>query len=381
MIETMRKAKSLSYVSHYKLEVEGRTVRECNYRVWLKKPNYFRVETENTSLAMMLFTGKKGGTLIGDGETLWIYWPEGPPRMSLEDKDDRQTRLKSYMTKPAPPGGHSIGHEVGVLGTGLTLLTLDPSTFHGHTDSAQKFADGVKGLGVEKVGTEDCDKIEVSIMNGQRSRCFWLSQRDRLPRKLKEIVRVRQDLIQFEEWSSVTLDADIPDTMFAWKPPEGWQEWRMPSSEEYLLKPGAEAPDFDLASAGEERIKLSELRGRIVLLTIWKVGCPTCREDMSGLQKLHMKYKDKGLVIVGLNVVDDKKVALEFIADNHATFPNALDTSDAAKKVCHRDYGAFAVPAYYIIGRDGRIVEGWLGDKGGLSRANTVLRNLGINVP
>ena len=80
MIETMRTAKSLSYVSNYRAEREGRTVRECNYRVWLKKPNYFRVESENTSPAVVLLLGKLGGTLIGDGKTLWIYWPEGRPR-------------------------------------------------------------------------------------------------------------------------------------------------------------------------------------------------------------------------------------------------------------------------------------------------------------
>ena len=238
MIETMRTAKSLSYVSSYRTEVEGRTITQCNYRVWLKKPNYFRVESERTSLLAILVFGKKGGTLIGDGKTLWIYWPEGRLSFGPDDKDDRQTRLKSYMTKAAPPGGHSIGHEAALLFTGISVLALDPSTFHGYTDSLQEYVDGVKGLGVEKVGTEDCDKIEVSIMKGQRSRYFWLSNRDHLPRKLKEIVRLRQNWAMFEEWSSVTLDADIPDTMFAWKPPEGWQEWRPPSSEERLLKPG-----------------------------------------------------------------------------------------------------------------------------------------------
>ena len=46
MIEAMRKAKSLSYVSHYTWEEEGKVVRDCTYRAWLKKPNYFRVEAE-----------------------------------------------------------------------------------------------------------------------------------------------------------------------------------------------------------------------------------------------------------------------------------------------------------------------------------------------
>ena len=47
MINAMRKADSLSYVSHYTWEAKGRVIGDCTYRVWLKKPNYFRVEAES----------------------------------------------------------------------------------------------------------------------------------------------------------------------------------------------------------------------------------------------------------------------------------------------------------------------------------------------
>ncbi len=62
---------------------------------------------------------------------------------------------------------------------------IDPSTFHGYTDSLQPYLDGVKSLGSEKFGDEDCDKIEVSIMKHQRSWYLWLSRSDHLPRKLQ----------------------------------------------------------------------------------------------------------------------------------------------------------------------------------------------------
>jgi outer membrane lipoprotein-sorting protein len=277
MIEAMRKANSLSYVSHYKWEAKGMVHGDCIYRVWLKKPNFFRVETESTSLAVTLLYGKRGGILIGDGNTLWIHWPQGRPQMfgpegSVKDKDDQQARLKSYMTKPAPLARHSIGHEVGILGAGMSMPILDPSTFHGYTDSLQPYLDGVKSLGTEKVGTEDCDKIEVSIMKGQRSWYLSLSQKDHLPRKLKQIVRVSYDIVMNEEWSSVTLNANIPETMFAWKPPADWKECRLPKPEERLLKPGAKAPDFELASADGGRIKLCGYRGQVVWFYIWRAG-------------------------------------------------------------------------------------------------------------
>jgi hypothetical protein len=154
----------------------------------------------------------------------------------------------------------------------MSMPIIDPSTFFGYTDSLQTYLDGVKGLGIEKVAGEDCDKIEVSIMKHQRSWYLWLSKRDHLPRKLKQIVRVSYDIVMNEEWSSVSTNADMADTMFAWEPPKGWTQWRLPPLDASLLKPGTQAPDFDLASTDGKRIKLSDYRGKIVWFYVWRAG-------------------------------------------------------------------------------------------------------------
>jgi len=294
MIATMRNAKSLSYVSHYMWETKrdpkgDKKIGECTYRAWLKKPNYFRVEAESAepaesaektkSASAGKATAKKsGGTLIGDGDNLWIYWLQGRPRWygaggPLEDdKTYEKTRFTSYMKKPAPPHRHSIGHETGELGAGMAMPILDPSTFHGYTDSLQPYLDSVKSRGTEKVAGEECDKIELSIMKHQRSWLLWLSKRDHLPRKLDQVIRVSYDIVVHEEWSSVALDVEIPDTLFAWKPPEDWTQWRQPEPDDLLLKPGTTAPEFALASADGRRIKLSDYRRQVVWLYIWRAG-------------------------------------------------------------------------------------------------------------
>ena len=164
---------------------------------------------------------------------------------------------------------------------------IDPSTFFGYTDSLQAYLDGVKALGTEKVGGEDCDRIEVSIMKHQRSWYLWLSKRDHLPRKLKEIVRVSYDLIINEDWSAVTINADMPDTMFAWKPPEGLdgvercRRWKTASSSRHerpRLRSGLGRRKADQA-VGLPR------QSRVVLrLEGWLTGLP--RGDVSSPRTL-----------------------------------------------------------------------------------------------
>ena len=118
----------------------------------------------------------------------------------------------------------------------------------------------------------------------------------------------------------------------------------MPDEEDNLLKPGSKAPDFDLTSVSGGRIKLSSLRGKAVWLCFWRVGCPPCRQEMPYLQSLHAKYRDRGLVVLGVNVSDDRAITREFLRERGVTFPNILDASPAAEEVYSRDYGVGTIP-------------------------------------
>ena len=249
MIETMRNAESLSYKGD---------CGNCTYTIWMKKPNYFRVETVNRQ-------GVECGTLVGDGDHLWIYWPEG--NAPSNDAGDN-----IYMKRATPIGRHSIGHEVARLRAGMGMTIIDPSTFHGYTDSLQPYLDGVRSWDAESIEGQECDVIEVSFMKRQRIWYIWLSKQDHLPRKIKQVVRVSRPLIGYEYWSDVTVNAEIPDTKFVWAPPAGWQEWTPPDLAEKLLKPGQEAPDFELFLADETKVKLSDYRGKIVWFYMWRAG-------------------------------------------------------------------------------------------------------------
>lgn len=371
MIETIRRARSLSYESAFRNEPGDDELDHCTYGVWMKKPNYFRVEA-------ILGNDYSRGVVVGDGQHAWSYWPRGRPWFSGEDHDAYQeTRFNVYMKEPAPPGKYAIRY-AAVLQKSNCFPVIDPSLFQGIKDTLEPFIDWIRTLGAEKVGDEDCSVIEVSYMDHRRSRYFWISRRDNLPRKLKRVVRTTTDLIDHEQWSKVTLNAEIPAQKFVWQPPEDWAQWHRPGPEDRLLKPGQHAPDFEHSSTNGDKIRLSAYRGKIVWLTFWRMQCPPCRVEIPYLETLHRRYKNNGLVVLGFDFADDRESALDFLREKSITFPNIIDSSDEAVKTGFITYGARAAPVNYVIDREGEIAAAWLGYDDDDKRGLEVLERLGL---
>ena len=95
---------------------------------------------------------------------------------------------------------------------------------------------------------------------------------------------------------------------------------------------------------------------------------------MCHLQEIYAKYKSKGLVVLGIDPADNKKIALDLLRENGVTFPNIIDDSKAARRVTDRDYPMAAWPTTYLIDRDGKIVAAWAGFEEGYGRALAALQ-------
>jgi hypothetical protein len=98
---------------------------------------------------------------------------------------------------------------------------------------------------------------------------------------------------------------------------------------------------------------------------------------MCHLQELYAKYHPKGLVILGLNVSDDKKIAQDMLRSSGVTFPNILDDSPAAIKASFEDYRNGVCPTNYVIDREGKIVRGWGGYEEGHPEAKMAMKQAG----
>ncbi|MDP3822053.1 MAG: TlpA disulfide reductase family protein [Burkholderiales bacterium] len=117
------------------------------------------------------------------------------------------------------------------------------------------------------------------------------------------------------------------------------------------IAPGALAPDFTLRTLGGPNMRLQEQRGRVVLVNFWATWCAPCRQEMPHLNKLHDKYGSSGFVLLGVNVDDDTKNAVDLATKLGLKFPVSFDND---KKVS-RLYDLSAMPSTVLIDREGRV--------------------------
>ena len=111
------------------------------------------------------------------------------------------------------------------------------------------------------------------------------------------------------------------------------------------------APDFTLKSNAGKNVKLSELRGQVVLLNFWASWCGPCRTEMPLLVKIHEKYKGLGFLVLGVNVEEDIGPAKSIIEKVNITFPVLFDQTNKVSKL----YNVSAMPTTVLIDRDGKI--------------------------
>jgi peroxiredoxin len=119
---------------------------------------------------------------------------------------------------------------------------------------------------------------------------------------------------------------------------------------------GVEAPDFELKALDGKTVKLSDLRGKAVLLNFWATWCGPCKVEMPWLVDLQKKYGDQGLQIVGIAMEDDPGPVEEFTKQLGVNYTILMGRNAVAEA-----YSALAFPTTFYISRDGRVVARHIG--------------------
>ena len=121
---------------------------------------------------------------------------------------------------------------------------------------------------------------------------------------------------------------------------------------------GGSAPDFHLKLFDGGELRLSELRGQVLLLNFWASWCPPCRDEAPDLQALHSDFSEAGLTVIGINILESsREKALDFIDEFGLSYPNGEDTGQFIAKL----YRVEAPPESFLIDRTGEIQRFVLG--------------------
>ncbi|MBO1510144.1 TlpA family protein disulfide reductase [Metabacillus bambusae] len=122
---------------------------------------------------------------------------------------------------------------------------------------------------------------------------------------------------------------------------------------------GNAAPDFELTTLDGEKMSLSSLQGKKVILNFWATWCPPCRSEMPDMQKIQADYNDE-VVIAAVNLTSSEKnvdTVKDFVEELELSFPVLLDE----KGKINNQYEVMSYPTSYIIDENGIIGTKFVG--------------------
>ncbi len=192
------------------------------------------------------------------------------------------------------------------------------------------------------------DLIEFALDPGHTGlgRMVWVNIHEKAP----EPFYIRTTVL----FSSFSISEDVPDSLFTFDPPK---KAKLVETLPILGFEGSAvlnhpAPDFELKTGAGEKVRLSDYRGKVVLLNFWATWCGPCRQELPTVAKLYGEFKDSGLVVFGVSD-EDRGTAKKYLDKEGLALP-FLD--DSAQKA-HRLYHVTAIPTVFLIDPQGKVVK------------------------
>ena len=274
------------------------------------------------------------------------------------------------------------GGELSMMLAGMAMQSFPSwlSEQRGEVQGPAKLSDpvSIEPVGDEKVDGVDCAVVkavrtmEVEMAEGMPATKITITETtafaksDNLPRR----IRLDPDFGEAAAGmgpvpspiytiSEIKADPEFAADIFSTKAPEGYKktEPEVPGmggeTPEMNFTAGDAAPDFKLKDADGKEVTMASFKDKVVLLDFWATWCGPCKAAMPVMQKIHDEYKDKGVVVLGVNMGERSPTAgKEYIASKKFTYPGVFEADELANA-----YGITAIPTLVVVGKDGKIVE------------------------
>ncbi len=169
-------------------------------------------------------------------------------------------------------------------------------------------------------------------------------------------INVENDFATYE--SLVTqIYASFPESPSIQQLKAQYEQYKKQKEAADRFAPGKTAPDFEeLKTDGVQKMKLSDLRGQVVLLDFWASWCGPCRKENPNVVNLYKKYEKEGFTVMSVSLDKDKAAWLAAIEKDQLTWPNHVSDLQAWSSKAAALYGVRGIPFTVLIDRDGTIL-------------------------
>ena len=150
------------------------------------------------------------------------------------------------------------------------------------------------------------------------------------------------------------------------------------SAQTLVATDGKKAPDFTLTTTDGKTLKLSDYKGKGVIVNFWATWCPPCRAEIPDMVELQKEYENKGFSFIGIAVSDEEEKVKAFVTAQKMNYPVAMGTKELAIS-----YGKFTqegairgIPTSFVINGKGEIVDYFVGGRDKAAFAEAIKKAL-----
>jgi cytochrome c biogenesis protein CcmG/thiol:disulfide interchange protein DsbE len=127
---------------------------------------------------------------------------------------------------------------------------------------------------------------------------------------------------------------------------------------ERIVNVGDSAPSFSITADNGSTITAANFGGKVLLVNFWATWCAPCVQEIPSLNQLQSRFRDRGLVVLGISVDKDEAVYRQFVSRFRLSF---LTARDPEQKINH-DYGTAQFPETFVINAEGKVVNKIVGE-------------------
>lgn len=332
-VKTVKELKSASYEATFETSFSG-------------KPFFIKGQVEvrrggvsNQTLPGMIYIKSEGS--------------KGRQEISFDGKIARRLDYdkKSLTEGIADKGGIGVAMSAGLSLLQWDFIQTDPFKF----ESAAAVSEYV---GLATVGGILCHVVDLKYsvpgteISGGR---WWFAVEDNLPRMYQTIENAKTGKIVRElRITNLQMGNGIPEARFKIELPEGYaySTFSSAGANAKLIPVGNIAPDWALLDKTGQQHRLSDYRGKVVVLEFWASWCGYCKLSIPAMQNIHEKFSGKGVKVLGVNFQEqDETDPNDFLKSKGGTYLTVLNGDKIAQV-----YGATSVPAFVVINREGKVV-------------------------